>query len=869
MRHHSSLLKTLCLLLPLVLFSASAGAKDKKLIEQLPQKYQAWLAEVELLILKQERKEFLKLEKDYQRDAFIDRFWQSRDPYVETDRNELKDAWYARLEWVRGEYRSIDEDRARILLLNGEPTALEKLNLCPMLMHPLEIWFYQVTGRATSSQKDIWLIFYPPQGMGTYDLWRPSDGISSLFVEPPEILLGRCPEELRNLGVLSDFAPRDISLECAVWILKSDCDRSNRTRWVESALRKISIDERLGSFELIAGKLDARPEPRDAEWLDSFAAYSTEVPEEAATFPAELRMDYPGHRGGRTVVQGSMAIAAAEVEIADLDGRRSYNLLLTGEVLRNDVLFESFRYRFDVPADRVTDSIPLSFERLLRPGEFDLVVKLEDLNSGKLSRQTLALSVPAIDVAARSSEPADPETARLEFEAEEAIRRTGNTLRLISPAGERLVGPVRFETAVTGSDLAKVTFYLDGELMLTKKRPPFSIELDLGRVPRPHTLRVKGFDSSGESISGDEVQLNVGKHHFDVKLIEPQKNRRYDIKVDAEAEVSLPEGQKLERLEFYLGETLLATHYQPPYRQPIDLPSNGLLTYVRALAYLDDGNTTEDMVFINAPDLLEEVDIQFVELYTSVLDKNSRPVAGLGESEFRVFEDGIEQKIARFEVVKELPIHAGILFDTSASMVDRLEQARDAALKFFRQIISPKDRASFITFNQRPTLAAQFTADVDALAGELAGLKAEGGTALYDSIVFSLYYFTGIRGQRALLILSDGQDQSSRYSFDEALQYAQTVGVKIYTIGLDLPKSDTASRGQLSKLANQTGGRSFFVTDVAELSAIYSAIEEELRSQYLVAYQSTNTSGAGEFRTVEVKLTGRDAEARTLRGYFP
>jgi VWFA-related protein len=234
-----------------------------------------------------------------------------------------------------------------------------------------------------------------------------------------------------------------------------------------------------------------------------------------------------------------------------------------------------------------------------------------------------------------------------------------------------------------------------------------------------------------------------------------------------------------------------------------------------------------------------------------------------------VFEDGTQQRIARFEVVKELPIHAGILFDTSASMVDRLAQARDAALKFFSQIITPRDRASFITFNQRPTLAAQFTADVDSLAGELAGLKAEGGTALYDSIVFSLYYFTGIRGQRALLVLSDGQDQSSRYSFDESLQYAQTVGVKIYTIGLDLPKSDTASRGQLSKLANQTGGRSFFVTDVGELPAIYSAIEEELRSQYLIAYQSTNTSGGGEFRTVEVTLPGRDAEARTLRGYFP
>jgi VWFA-related protein len=869
MEYRSALSKTTVLVLLLVLASSAVGASDKKLIETLPQKYRLWLEEVELLILKEERKEFLEIEKDYQRDAFIERFWASRDPYVETDRNELKDAWYARLEFVREEYGNLTEDRARILLLNGEPTAMEPLDLCPMLMHEVEVWYYSSTGRATSSQSDIWLLFYERQGFSPFQLWRPRDGISEIFAEPYEILLGRCPEQLRTLGGTNAFAPRDIPLECAIWILKKDCDQTNRTRWVESALRKAALDDRLGDFEVLVGKLEAPPPPRDAEWLDSFAAYSTDVPEEAATFPAEVRVDYPGYRGARTVVQGAISIAAADVEMADLEGRRSYNFLLTGEVLRNDVLFESFRYRFDVPADRITDTIPLSFERLLRPGEFGLVIKLEDLNSGKLSRQTLDVSVPAVDIAARSSDPADRETARLELAAEEAIRRTGNTLRLISPPGERLVGPVRFETAVTGSDLAKVTFYLDGKLMLTKKRPPYSIELDLGRVPRPHTLRVTGYDAADESISGDEIQLNVGKHHFDVKLIEPQKNRRYDSRVDAEAEVSLPEGQKLDRLEFYLGETLLATHYQPPYRQPIDLPSSGQLTYVRALAYLEDGNTNEDMVFINAPDLLEEVDIQFVQLYTSVLDKSLRPVPGVTESEFQVFEDGIEQQIARFEVVKELPIHAGILFDTSASMVDRLEQARDAALRFFRQIISPKDRASFITFNQRPTLAAQFTADVDALAGELASLKAEGGTALYDSIVFSLYYFTGIRGQRALLILSDGQDQSSRYSFDEALQYAQTVGVKIYTIGLDLPKSDSAARNQLSKLANETGGRSFFVTEVSELPAIYSAIEEELRSQYLIAYQSTNTSGGGEFRAVEVKLPGRDAEARTLRGYFP
>jgi VWFA-related protein len=852
-----------------LLTQGSLSASDKKIIEQLPLKYQQWLAEVELLILKEERKEFLELEKDYQRDAFIERFWDSRDPYVETQRNELRDAWYARLEYVRDEFENLEEDRARIFLLNGEPASREPLKLCPMLLHPVEIWYYDSTRRASSAEHDIFLLFYPKFGMGNLELWRPSDGYSNLFAEPPEVLLSRCPEEFGGL-TSRRFNPRDISLQCAVWIITKDCDRSERARWVVNALQKMSIDERLGGFDQLAVRLEAKPPPRDAEWLDSFAAYSTDLPPEAATFPTGLDIAFRGHRGARTVVESTISVPVEEAGKLDLDGRLSFNFLLTGEVLREGVLFESFRYRFDIPADRLEGKvIPMVFERLLRPGEFELIIKLEDLNSGKLARQAFALTVPATDVAARFSEPVDPETARLEAEAETAIRATANTLRLIAPEGERLVGPVRFDTAVTGDGLERVSFFLDGKPMLTKRRPPFSIELDLGRVPRPHTLRVSGYDGGGEVIAGDKIQLNVGKHHFEVRLIEPQRDRRYVGSLTAEAEITLPEAKKLERLEIYLGETLLATLYQTPYRQPIELPADGSLTYVRVLAYLEDGNTTEDMVFINAPDLFEEVDIQFVQLYTSVLDRSGRPVEGLAAANFQVTEDGAAQHIARFEVVEELPIHAGILFDTSASMVDRIGQARDAALRFFRQIIRPKDRASFITFNHRPTLAAQFTDDVEALATELASLKAEGGTALYDSIVFSLYYFTGIRGQRALLILSDGHDQSSRYAFDEALQYAQTVGVKIYTIGLDLPKTDTKARGELTKLADETGGRSFFVKEVAELEAIYAAIEEELRSQYLVAYQSTNTSGSSDFRTVDVRLVGSDAEVRTLRGYFP
>ena len=223
----------------------------------------------------------------------------------------------------------------------------------------------------------------------------------------------------------------------------------------------------------------------------------------------------------------------------------------------------------------------------------------------------------------------------------------------------------------------------------------------------------------------------------------------------------------VERVEFYVNEQPVATLFQPPWVQPVVLPSDAALTYVRAVAYLPDGLAAEDVVFVNAPDTLEEMDVQFVELYTSALDGAGRPIDGLGQGDFRVFEDGVEQSIARFERVRDLPIHAGVLIDNSGSMQGSLEAARQAALTFFGQAIGPRDSAALITFNKFPHLAVKLTNNLQALGGGLAGLTAEGETALYDSLMFGLYYFAGVRGQRAILVLSDGKDEASRFTFEE------------------------------------------------------------------------------------------------------
>jgi VWFA-related protein len=259
------------------------------------------------------------------------------------------------------------------------------------------------------------------------------------------------------------------------------------------------------------------------------------------------------------------------------------------------------------------------------------------------------------------------------------------------------------------------------------------------------------------------------------------------------------------------------------------------------------------------------MNVDLVELYATVLDRDGHPVKGLAARDFAVSEDGKRQEILRFERVNNLPIHAAVALDVSASMDKSLDRAREAALRFLQRTIHAKDRAAVIPFNDHPTLAVKFTHNLDALAGGLAGLKAERGTALYDTLVFTLYYFNGIKGQRTILLLSDGKDEGSRFTWEQALEFARRAGVTIYTIGL----GGDVEKKKMKTLAEETGGRAYFLDDASRLDEIYASIEEELRSQYLIAYQSSHGGSGKGFRTVDLQVGKRGMEAKTIRGYYP
>ena len=803
-------------------------------IGKLPEKYRKWLDMVDLLISETELDTFLALKEDYQRDAFMKKFWESRDAYRSTSRNEFKDRWEANYQLAVQEFGSIQDDRARVVVLNGPP-AVRITSQCSNIIWPTEVWFYATGDRIRG---ELIVAFYRKWGAGPYRMWSSQEGLDALFSNAA----GSSGE--KSLAAIANACRDGDKIAGGLgWILRQGMQ-----------------------YGLIQQRLMAKPEEKSGEWVSAFHSYSTDMPEGATPLPAKLDIDYPGRYQNRTVAQGLLTVEAGNAGQATLGEARTYNLQLTGEVLQNGELFDNFRYKFDFPPGS-GQSLPIVFQRFLRPGEYMLVVKLEDINSGKIFREERKISVPATERTAPVARLSDPESlsARILQEANAILANGETSLKIVRPIGELQTGMQRFDTLTTGENIGKVTFAMDGKPVLTKKRPPFSVELDLGSLPRPRTLTATAYDPAGVQVASDELLVNASPNRFQVRLVEPQRGRRYDGSLLARAEATAPDGQAVERVELFLNETRVATLFQPPYQQPILLPKDEPLTYVRAVAYLPDGNSTEHLVFVNAPDNLTEVEVDFVELYTTVLDRESRPVSGLGEKDFTVFEEGVKQEIARFETVSDLPIHAAVALDISASMTESLDKARQAALQFLQETLRPRDRAALITFNDHPNLAVKFTNDLPTLAGGLAGLKAERGTSLFDTIVFSLYYFSGIRGQRAILLLSDGKDEGSRFTYDDALDYARRAGVTIYSIGL----GEDVDKKKLSKLSEETGGRSFFVKSADELAGIYATIEDELRSQYLIAYQSNNASGGTGFRTVELKVGKPGTEAKTIRGYYP
>lgn len=809
---------------------------DEKVSEELPREFSLWLEEVAPLLFEDEREYFLSLSEDFRRRAFIERFWLVRDPDPATARHELRRDWEERVAKAMSLFGRLDDERSIAYLFNGEPGPFRLVDgrivdRCVDPRRALEVWFYNLSLR---HDRPFQLIFFQRRDRvhEPYRLWTGDE----------ELAPGR-------LMKLPSTDPSDF---CAEELLPA-------------VLRRINED--IDGYRRLVEKVMSAPRPSSSEWVATFAAERATAPADAERMPLRVEVDFPGRNQSRTAVRGIVWLPAGELEVLPVAGDERFQLFLTAEVVRDGRLLEAFRYGFEasLPEEEGTE-VPLLFQRYLRPGDARLLLKVEDLTSRRVATWEQRFAVPSATELASLRPAAGGDLFRTFEEAQLAAELGQTTLRILPPRpGEILTGKTRIQTVATGG-VDEVEFFVSDRPVARKRSPPFSIEIDLGPRARIQPIAVVGYDAEGVEVAKDELLVNPSLNEFRVRFSEPRSNRVYEESLSAVVLVEKPETAVLDRVELFLDDRPVATLYQEPFVQPIVLERPGL-ALLRAVAYLDDGHSTEEVVIVNPPEYLERIEVQYVELLASAVDGSGDPVLGLGREDFSVREDGEPQEIRRFEFVEDLPLQLVLLLDTSASMEDDLASIASAAEGFARSAVTAKDRISLLPFDVRASTAVEFTSEVDEIAFALTGLRAEGGTALFDSLVFALHTFGARRGRKALLLLSDGADESSRFDFESALEVAQRAGVPIYAIGIREAQK-YASRRNLKRLAAETGGRAFFIDRLDDLAAVYRTIEHELRSQYLLTYQSTNDRPPSEFREIKV-TSGKAAEVRTLSGYYP
>ena len=253
-------------------------------------------------------------------------------------------------------------------------------------------------------------------------------------------------------------------------------------------------------------------------------------------------------------------------------------------------------------------------------------------------------------------------------------------------------------------------------------------------------------------------------------------------------------------------------------------------------------------------------------------------IPGLEQARFSVYEDGVQQQIAYFSRTPQ-PIALSLLIDTSTSMEHKLVVAQEAAIGFARRL-NPTDAAQVIDFDSRHEILQTFTADRVLLERAIRRTQVGGSTSLYNAIYVALSELKRARAatpdqlrRQAIVVLSDGEDTSSLIAYEDVLESAKRSETAVYSIGLR-SKQDRPTRGfneaefVLRSLSQETGGRVFFVEDIAQLPGIYQQIADELANQYSIGYSSKNPKRDGAWRAIVVKVDRPNTYARTKRGYF-
>ena len=263
-----------------------------------------------------------------------------------------------------------------------------------------------------------------------------------------------------------------------------------------------------------------------------------------------------------------------------------------------------------------------------------------------------------------------------------------------------------------------------------------------------------------------------------------------------------------------------------------------------------------------------------VRVVFTVTDKHGHYIKDLKEPDFKVIDDRKPAEMRSFHSETDLPLQVGLLIDASNSVRDRFKFEQEAAIEFLNGTIRRGyDEAFVVGFDVTPEVVQDFTDNTESLSIGVRGLRAGGGTAMYDALYFAcrdklLKHEQTHQVRRAIILLSDGEDNQSHVTREEAIEMAERAETIVYTISTNISGMKGAGDKTLERIADATGGRAFFPFQMREVSDAFSSIQEELRSQYAVSYKPQSFVADGRYRTIEIQAPGKGFKVRTRKGYY-
>ena len=263
-----------------------------------------------------------------------------------------------------------------------------------------------------------------------------------------------------------------------------------------------------------------------------------------------------------------------------------------------------------------------------------------------------------------------------------------------------------------------------------------------------------------------------------------------------------------------------------------------------------------------------------VRVVFTVTDRHGHYIKDLKRDNFRVIDDQKPAELRSFHSETDLPLQVGLLVDASNSVRDRFKFEQEAAIEFLNAIVRPRyDKAFVVGFDATPEVTQDFTDNTEGLSAGVRMLRAGGGTAMYDALYFAcrdklLKQEQAGPVRRAIILLSDGEDNLSHVTREEAIDMAARAEVIVYTISTNISGMKGKGDKVLERIADATGGRAFFPFQMRDVSDAFLSIQEELRSQYAVAYKPADFAADGRYRTIAILAQDKGLKVRTRKGYY-